>query len=982
MGIWDWLKGNPEKKYHERFPERKKPSEPPAEEPEEPTPEPDETGEPAPEPSTEEPLEPAPEDADETAEELTPETPTEAPEEPSLEPKTEEAEEPTSESPPEEVEPQSPEAVADEMSESSAELPTEELDEQPHEPTPEAPEEQPSESVAEETSEPVPEPLPEEPAPPLEPVGEESGELAPEVPVEKREKPVPKPSKFGFLGSFTKRKPKKKTAEKESKPEPEFLKILILPITLASMLLGLSIMPLFPQPLPAILAFLIAFLTYKKPILGMPIGGLIIGLGLMYNLAKMDFISMLGDPGTRQAVVFVFLFLFTVLPIIFRSRRAVLSINLGIIAAISLFFSQTYFLAIPLIFTAIVLFKKTSFLTAVYYLLISVPLQVMQYLNLVMPIERWDWWIEAGTSPPVYVPLTDVFASVQESMLQFRLYDTSLVVNAISDQITADPPELPHTVLEMLSHYFDSLPGIIMFLFMVIGIVLAFVLLTRMFFKQSNISHAERLLPTLTATVGVAVFFILASALQGALAFRVDINAAQMSIATFATLLFTLPTVLMDYTPKERASVEMIREKAREIKEKLQVTEEEVAEVKNNLPISCGPFEVKLTMVSDRLNEILSKTTLRLDDASEIDKIFSDLDSLSRDLDALMFELDGAVGEYQVFVNCEYSKWVGTFKDIGLEPRVTAKTDFQQAAPLRTRIDQIKAVLEAGCTLANEVIKIAEQAYDVIRSFYDLSLPEENQSIAFAKKKLAEKITPWIALDALFNALTNWSKHYKVQISKSVSHLQCSLAAIANLRVNNGRLMQVLGEDFPKMMENVEKAENLKLDVEKRALNAIIVIAIKDVFQSSLSMARDVLSILYEKLKSTEKAIALLSPSEDFLWEKNDALIKRMDVAMQVTSESSNVPLGEVLENLPKFLSYVDECVETISVYRDMEELLLNYPVAEIAVENLFREKKSVSAKDLPFEPKYAEEYLKLFYSQKFREFSLDRANMLLTKKK
>jgi hypothetical protein len=143
-----------------------------------------------------------------------------------------------------------------------------------------------------------------------------------------------------------------------------------------------------------------------------------------------------------------------------------------------------------------------------------------------------------------------------------------------------------------------------------------------------------------------------------------------------------------------------------------------------------------------------------------------------------------------------------------------------------------------------------------------------------------------------------------------------------------------------------------------------------------------VLSILYEKLKSTEKAIALLSPSEDFLWEKNDALIKRMDVAMQVTSESSNVPLGEVLENLPKFLAYVDECVETISVYRDMEELLLNYPVAEIAVENLFREKKSVSAKDLPFEPKYAEEYLKLFYSQKFREFSLDRANMLLTKKK
>jgi hypothetical protein len=68
-------------------------------------------------------------------------------------------------------------------------------------------------------------------------------------------------------------------------------------------------------------------------------------------------------------------------------------------------------------------------------------------------------------------------------------------------------------------------------------------------------------------------------------------------------------------------------------------------------------------------------------------------------------------------------------------------------------------------------------------------------------------------------------------------------------------------------------------------------------------------------------------------------------------------------------------------LYNEIEELLLNYPIAEIAVEDLFREKKGITAKDLPFGPKYAEEYLKLFYSQKFREFSLDKTNMLLTKK-
>ena len=190
----------------------------------------------------------------------------------------------------------------------------------------------------------------------------------------------------------------------------------------------------------------------------------------------------------------------------------------------------------------------------------------MQYLNLVMPIERWDWWIEPGTSPPIYVPLTNIFANVQESMLQFRLYDTSKVVYAISDQFTLTPPETPHTVLEMISHYLDSIPGIVMFLFMVVGIVVAFVFFTRTFLSKSPISHGERLLPTLTATVGVAVFFILAAGLQGALAFRVDVNGAQMTLATFAALIFTLPAFMIDYTPKRRATIDMIMEKAKDLK--------------------------------------------------------------------------------------------------------------------------------------------------------------------------------------------------------------------------------------------------------------------------------------------------------------------------------------------------------------------------------------------------------------------------------
>ncbi len=892
-------------------------------------------------------------------------------------------------------EPESPQEPAEEETEALVSESSGEKTEEPTaEPASEEPEELPQETPAQEAEEPTPEDMVAEEPTELVPdvpseeaeaeelvpevAAEETEEIAPEPIAERKERKPPKLLNLGFGGLFKRGEKEKK--EKESTPELPFLKLLVFPITLASMLLGLSIMPLFPQPLPAILAFLIAFLTYKKPIIGMPIGGLTVGLGLMYNLSQMNFISMLGSYEARVAFVFVLLFLFTGLPIIFRSRRAVVSINLGIIAAILLFFSQTYFLAIPLIFTAIVLFKKVSFLTVVYYGLISVPLEIMQYLNVVLPIERWDWWLDPGTSPPIFVPLTQVFQNVQDSMLQFRLYDTSKVVYAISDQLTANPPTLPHTVQEMISHYFDSMPGIIMFLFMVIGIITALLFFSRTFLAKSNFSYGERLIPAMSATIGVALFFILAAGLQGALAFRVDVNGAQMAIATFATLIFTLPTLMMDYTPKKRASFDMITKKADEIKSKLQLFEDDLFEVKNTVPFFFGPYEVKLLMIRDKLNRVLNKTTERSTEAADVDAIFNELDGLSRDIDNLSVELDVALSEFQIFINCEYSKWVGQLKDMGLDFN-TAKIDFQRDLSLKMRVDSINEVLDGSRVFINDVLQVTQQVYDIIRSLYDPSLPEENQSIIFAKQKIDEKAEPWIAIEALYNALNNWRKLYSAEISKSAEHLKESLTIIADLGAKSEKLLPILGAEFPKLMENAKKAEEIKAAMEKNTLNVINVIMISDVLQSSLGIAKDVLSYLYDELQSKEKTIEGLLPTEDYLWEKNDALSKQMTVAMDMLSNPSKYGLSQVLENMPESLSKIEECADTIAFYNEKIELFLNYPVAEVAIEDLFKQQNSISAQNLPFEPKHAEEFLRLFYSKRFQNFSFDTANRELIKK-
>jgi hypothetical protein len=752
------------------------------------------------------------------------------------------------------------------------------------------------------------------------------------------------------------------------------------------MILGLSFLPLFPQPLPIIMCILIALMTFKSPRYGMSIGALIIGLGLVYQLSRMNFIASLGlAPEIRVLTIFVLLFVFVALPFLFHRYEDAIAIDLGIIAATLLFFAQTYYLAAPLIFTAAVLFKKTRIgLTLSYYILISVPLEIVQYFEYILQIKQVDWWVTPGSSPPIFVPLTGVFKNLQESMLQFRLYETSKVLDVIVGQITSTPASTGRTVRTALTQYLDSFPGIILFLVIVVGLVFGAVLLARMLVKQSYATQADVLLPAMTAAGATALFFIFLSALQGPLAFRAEIDSSKMAIGTLAAFLFTIPASLANYSPKKRAEIEarskIIMGKAQDLMKKLQVFEGALNKVKSSIPVAVSSTEGKMLIIKDRLNDTLSETSAGFYDLAELDKEFSEME---QGISNLIQELETLVKEYQIYVNCEYSNWMGKFKDIGLEVKATAKTDFQKDMPLEMRVDSIREVLEGGRVLVIEVSQVVEQIYGILRSLYDPSLPEESRTIAFVKQKLDEKAAPWIAMDAIFTSLNSWRKQYSAKISKSVEYLQNSLTSIVNLSAQSERLLPVLGDNLSKMMDHAKRAEDIKIGIEKKALNdnVVNVIIIRDALQSLLSIAREVLSILYEELKSKEESIESLLPTEDYLWEKNVTLRTRMASAMEVILNSSKYELNQVMENLPKALSYVDECARTIVMYNEKEELLLNYPIARIAIEDLFRQKKNVSAQDLPFEPKYAEEYLRLFYSEKYREFAFDDANMLLTRR-
>jgi hypothetical protein len=528
--------------------------------------------------------------------------------------------------------------------------------------------------------------------------------------------------------------------------------------------------------------------------------------------------------------------------------------------------------------------------------------------------------------------------------------------------------------------YRDSFPGILLFVVIIIGVVLALMVFGVGLVKKTNIPYGDRILYSLVATLAAALFFVLLSALQTPLAYTAKVGGLTAAYAALATLAFTLPVSLINYNPKKSATADMITEKANELLEKLKVFEAQLDTVKDSIPVSVSGTDVKMLLLKDKLTDILDKSKKGYYQASEVDKVFSELDKgVSGEIDGLITELNAILSEHQIFVNTEYAAWLGRLKDVGLEFKTSFKLHYEPDLPLEQRIQSIQEVLAAGRVLAVDVIQVVDPIYAVSRALYDQSLPLDSEAVAFAKKKLDDNL-PWLAVQELYVALNNWRKQYGDEIEKSTEYLKNSLSPIINLPSESDRLAPVLGDKMPTILGDSKKAKFLKEASEKKVLTVLNLITIQELLDTTIELTKDVFTILNDALRQQEKDILEMMPTSDYLWEKNANLNERMTEALDVLS-SPKSKVNDVMENLPKFEGYIDECIQTLTLYNERREFLLNYPTAKIAIEDQLKQKARLTTGDLPFETKYASEYLRLYYLENYNEFTFETQNAWLTKK-
>ncbi len=728
---------------------------------------------------------------------------------------------------------------------------------------------------------------------------------------------------------INKRKEKnKEKIEQDRNKESSLLKYLTFIITAIAMALTMSFLPLFPQPLPLLLAILVAFVTFRSPRFGMPIGGGLIGLGLIFHLSELYFFSFLGEMRIRVAVVVVWMTLFIILPIIFNRYKSALAIDLGLLAFAMLFSNSTYFLAIPLILVSAVFFKRHASLSMIYYVLLSVPLQIVQYFEYTVAyIARPDWWLEPGSSPPIFVSLSSIFTDLNSAMSQFRLYDTSKVIYDIAGQMTWEPNFLGRTLADALRQYLDSIPGILLFVVIVAGLAGVIIFFSKALTSKGGlISLGDKLFLCITATITCALFFIFLSILQLPLAFTADVTPSTFILAPLATLLLTLPVIFVDFTPKQTATTLEVKQKAQNLLGRLGVFNEQIGKVKESIPVNVSTPEGKMLVLRDLVKEIVDKCEKHFYEVNEINEKFVELDKLNKDVDELEIELNKILLEYQILVTGEFSNWIGKFKECGLTVNTTANASLQQEMTLDERIKSIESVLVQTKSVAKQVIGAVEPIYDTIRELFDPSLPENSNTIQFAKERIENNGAPWVAVEALYNSIHNWNRQYSAEVSSSIKHLQKSLGPIASLEDENHALSEVFGDNLPKILDYAKEAEAIKNSLEykdEKSLFILKVVSLKNNAQSILCMSQDVLSLLYDKLISEENAIEHSLPIKDYPWSKNNSLNIRLKKANEAFL-AKKTKFTQLLANLPNYLLCIDETFETLSIYREEKNFILS----------------------------------------------------------
>jgi len=836
-------------------------------------------------------------------------------------------------------------------------------------------------------------------------------------------------------------------------------------VTLASFSMGLTFIPLLPQPLPFVVAFLVAFATHQNKQVGMTLGSLLIGLGLVYHLSRIGFFNLFHGSLVKVLVLSVFIAPFALCPAMVVTNLHVIALDIGMVAACLLFFESTFYLAVPLIIVFATIYRGRGIVFSfIYYICISVPLQVIQYLKT----------FQVGVLPPIYTPLNLVYRDIQGSLAVFNLQELAKVwrsitliftsqgfegfageaprylseglaqylkteyaayirsapqpppsapgyiheaftrllgerlptyasshlgpyldsslpaffTNNLDPQIWSSLPEVPLQTLQAqveelfpalfnhilqayihdaTSHLVNSLPGILLFLVIMVGLTSALTYANMVLPDPKTqggryVNLLAYLGPVIMAGATNLAFFLSVTRLQGPLSFQAAVDQGVLVSSTLFNLAFSAPVGMVKYVSdlKEVRNLRQahLLERCDELEDKLSWLQSVVGRVSRPIPPPLLDVRTRILISLDEVRE-LRALTLKALDISEVDQGLKRVESLWEEVGHYYSEVDAALMDHYIRTKFEYLEALGEISDIGLtvSPRPLPEPDPSQG--LESKLECIEAVVEAGRELVKELLDTSDKIYEIISSLFEPTLPRDSATLIISSEKVEED-EPWVIVDAILASLRNWERQYSADIVKATRPIKDSVEAVVRLSQRE-ELRGLLGEGFQEIHRMAQRLGKTGVEEGLGGMKVLRVVLIRDTILNTIEAVSRVVGVLYNRLRELEFIISTLLPREDYEWNRNQTLAERMSQSLEVISNYEAHRIDELIGHLYRALSYIDEAVDTIQYYVEVREMLLNYPVFSKKITRLLEEEGEARLSRLGVGEKYGREYLKIY---------------------
>ena len=502
-------------------------------------------------------------------------------------------------------------------------------------------------------------------------------------------------------------------------------KFVTLVVTAASMSLAFTLIPLFPLPLPFIVAALVAYATYRNPPIGAFTGSMIILLGLFYHLSRIGFFELFPGPWMRLLAMVILVVPFFILPPMLTSNISIIAMDIGILAVSTLFFTQTFYLAVPLILIFATIYNKRGIIVTIsYYAVISIPLQLMQYLKT----------FSVGIPPPLYAPLNVIFVDIQEAMRQVSLSEIYKIFSVIGEQLlkaTRNGGEIDPA----MASFIDSLPGMLMFIIIISALISVAALVSLKLpepLKRSKLPRRYEeamiyMIPTVTASVTNVAFFVLLGNLKGPLAFGAVIDPSILLLSTVFTLVLSTPVSLSRYFVDIREVLERrVEETSRKAEELLGEIENYVSfieETRGSRPSSFRSLRTRMLVIADELRDTLSKlsTNPNLKDVDGyMRRVFTHMND---EVTNFKWQLGVAIDDHIISTKYEYLEAGKEIQELGLAIEARMIEDPPEDASVEDKIVYIGELVEAGGSLVEELVLTSDRIYEIIHSLFEPNLP-------------------------------------------------------------------------------------------------------------------------------------------------------------------------------------------------------------------------------------------------------------------